>query len=216
MSSPDISGIYAITDPNLLTSERALLDAVDCALSQGVRIIQYRDKSATPSVQLARAKAIHALCQQYQAISIINDSVDLMIASGADGVHLGQTDGTAALARHLLPSDAIVGITCHNDPTLALIAEQQGADYIALGRFYPSKTKPQAKPAEIDRLIEAKQQLSIPIVAIGGINAHNMSPLLNAGADAIAVIDAIFGQTDVRQAAKTLVTTFNQHPLAGK
>lgn len=210
MTDHDISGIYAITDPKLLTTEAALLDAVDTALAEGVRIIQYRDKLATNDQKLERAKAIHQLCKTYNALSIINDSVDLMMASGSDGVHLGQTDGASDLSHLTLSRDKILGVTCHDDLELARIAERFGASYAAFGRFYPSKTKPQAKPAQIDRLIEAKQHLSIPIVAIGGINAHNMSPLINAGADAIAVIDALFGQSDIQQAANTLVTTFNQ------
>lgn len=210
MTDKRISGIYAITDPNLLTSKAALIEAVDNALSQGVNVIQYRDKLTSPNQKLERAKAICKLCQKYQAVSIINDSLELMIASNADGVHLGQTDGAINLARLDIPAHKIVGITCHNDVTLALSAEQQGASYVAFGRFYPSNTKPHAKPAKIETLIEAKQQLSIPVVAIGGINAHNMSPLINAGADCIAVIDAIFGQDDTPKAANTLVSTFNR------
>lgn len=205
-----ISGIYAITDPNLLTSQTALLDAVDAALAQGVRVIQYRDKLASSDQKLERAKAIHRLCKRYQAVSIINDSLELMIAADADGVHLGQTDGATALTELDIPKQKIIGVTCHDDIELAILAQQHGASYAAFGRFYPSNTKPHAKQAKIETLIEAKQELSIPVVAIGGINAHNMSPLLDAGADCIAVIDAIFGQNDTQQAANTLVSTFNR------
>ena len=208
MNDHHISGIYAITDPNLLSTETQLLSAVDDALSQGVRIIQYRDKTASNDQKLARAKLIKQLCDQYQAVSIINDSLELAIASNAHGVHLGQTDGSIEEARKQLKASSIIGVTCHDDLALAQQAEKAGADYVAFGRFFPSETKPHAKPADIRCLVEAKTHLSIPIVAIGGINPHNMSQIIDAGADSLAVIHAIFGQPNTKAAASELVTRF--------
>jgi thiamine-phosphate pyrophosphorylase len=215
MKTTGISGIYAITDPNLLTTPTQLLTAVDAALSEGVRIIQYRDKSASAQEKLERARAIVKLCAQYNALSIINDSIELAIASHASGVHLGQTDGCIRTAKQQLPSESIIGVTCHNNVSLALKAQAQGASYAAFGRFFPSNTKPHAKPADISCLVEAKQQLSIPVVAIGGITQHNMPQLINAGADCIAVIDSIFGSNNedsqgTKLAASELVTAFEQ------
>ncbi len=206
-----VSGIYAITNPALMPTEQLLLASIDEALSSGVKIIQYRDKHATADQKLDRAKAITQLCQQYQAKCIINDSLELTLASNAHGVHLGQSDGSISLARKELSASKIIGVTCHNDIQLAISAQTQGADYVAFGRFYASHTKPNAKPAKIEVLFEAKQHLSIPVVAIGGINQHNIKPIIHAGANAVAVIHAIFGQNDIRSAAQQLVSEFN-HP----
>ncbi|GAA3944668.1 thiamine phosphate synthase [Litoribacillus peritrichatus] len=211
MNQLQISGIYAITDPNLLTSEQQLLDGVAQALAAGVSIIQYRDKQATQAQKLFRAKAITELCNQHQAKCIINDSLSLALAANAHGVHLGQTDGSIAQARAALPNDAIVGVTCHDDLQLAIKAQNEGASYVAFGRFFPSNTKPQAKPAKISVLFEAKQQLSIPVVAIGGINQHNIDQIIRTGVDSIAIIDAIFGQNDIRHSAQQLVHEFLAH-----
>ena len=128
---------------------------------------------------------------------------------GARGVHLGQQDSSITEARNLLGADSIIGVTCHDSVEQALRAQDEGADYVAFGRFFPSRTKPDAPPADIAVLTTARQQLDIPTVAIGGVNADNGALLRDAGADMLAVIDGLFGRDDVGAAATELVRLFS-------
>ena len=183
-------GLYAITDASL--SDR-LLQSVEAALLGGVVMIQYRDKSGDFPKRLAEATSLLALCHRYQRPLLINDDVDLALAIGADGVHLGQSDGSLTLARRRLGPDAIIGATCHDSLELACSAVAEGANYLAFGAFFPSLTKPGARPAHLDTLTAAKDRFGLPIVAIGGITRNNAMPLLAAGADQLAVISDLFG-----------------------
>ena len=203
MSRPPITGLYAITDPTL-TPDDALLGACHAALRGGVRLLQYRDKTAPPQRQQQRAKQLQALCQQYGAQLIINDNVDLALACGAAGVHLGQSDGDIALARQRLGDGAIIGVTCHNSLQLARQAEQAGASYAAFGRLFPSHSKPQAPPASLATLRQATRTLTLPVVAIGGINADNASQVLACGVPVLAMIHGLFAAADIEQQAHQL------------
>lgn len=203
-----MKGLYLITDPLLLDTETKLLDAVEQVLQAGVKFIQYRDKPASPEQKLVRAKRIVELCNQHQAFCIINDSVDLAKAAKAHGVHVGQSDDALTYAKQQLPQNSIIGVTCHNDINLAQEAQNKGASYVAFGRFFHSETKPKALPAQLDIIPLAKKKISIPIVAIGGINAHNSAQVISAGADAIAVIHGVFGQNNFTEAAETLIHQF--------
>jgi len=140
---------------------------------------------------------------------IINDDVALAATCNADGVHIGQHDTELREARTQLGPQAIIGISCYNRFELAQQAAENGADYVAFGRFYPSKTKPDAVPASLDLLHQAKQELDVPVAAIGGITVDNAAPLLEAGADMLAVVDGLFGQADIRPAAQHYQTLFN-------
>jgi len=197
----NLHGLYVITDPILCGKD--LINKVEQAILGGAQVIQYRNKTnnITPSQQLSEAIALQSLCMQYDRTFIINDDIALALQSNADGVHLGQTDGDITSARERLGDKKIIGITCHNNLTAALKAQLQSADYVAFGRFYPSQTKPTAPPADINVLQHAKSQLQIPIVAIGGISVENAPALLNAGADMLAVIHAVFAQDNIQQAA---------------
>lgn len=181
--------LYLITDSQLLTGR--LLPAVEQALIGGAKLIQYRDKSTNTAKRLHEAQQLKTLCQDYKVPLIINDDLELAVQLGV-GVHLGQQDSSIALARQRLGQNAIIGATCHNSLEFAKQAATQGASYLAFGAFYPSSTKPLAKLAELSTLTQAKQLFNLPIVAIGGITLDNARPLIDAGADYLAVISDIF------------------------
>lgn len=204
-----VQGIYAITDPALLPGKR-LFSGVEQALAGGIRVIQYRDKGATPEQKLQRAKELVRICRDYEAHLIINDGINLAAESDAAGVHLGQNDDSVRLARQQLGDTAIVGATCHDRLALAVQAHQQGASYVAFGRFFPSATKPEAPCAPIDILQEAIAQIPCPIVAIGGINADNMQNVIRAGAQAIALCHSLFAGHDIDRTARRLVKLFHE------
>ena len=205
----NLHGIYGITDSTLTPGE-TLLPAVEQALKGGVRLLQYRDKNSDPEYRRAQAIALQALCSSYQVPLLINDDIQLCLDVGAAGVHLGQSDTDIEQARKLLGDEAIIGITCHADLGLARRAEQAGASYVAFGRFFPSLTKPEAPPASLDVLVKAKQELTIPVAAIGGIDAQNAEQLLAAGADLLAVINYLFSSPDIAGRAKALASLPDQ------
>ncbi|MDX1492050.1 MAG: thiamine phosphate synthase [Pseudohongiellaceae bacterium] len=202
-----LRGVYAITDAALLPAD-VLYSRVEEALQAGLCLLQYRNKKDDWDARLKEAKALVELCQRYSTPLLINDDLDLCQAAGADGVHLGQGDSTLTLARETLGADAIIGITCHDKIALAEQAQRNGASYVAFGRFFASKTKPEAPPADISILQEASSKLNIPIVAIGGINAENGASLLQAGADALAVINYVFGHNDTNTRVQQLNSLF--------
>ena len=202
-----LTGLYAITDEHLLAGR--LLVAVEQTLQAGTRLIQYRNKSASFATQLEEASALKALCQRYDAVLLINDNVQLCQAVRADGIHIGQGDMKLVEARRQLGPEAIIGVSCHNNPALAHEAETHGADYVAAGRFFASQTKPEAPPATLDDLRLMRQQTRLPIVAIGGVDASNGMPLLEAGADMLAVIHYLFADDDVATRTRQLVALFS-------
>jgi thiamine-phosphate pyrophosphorylase len=204
-----VAGLYAIADTQYLDDVRLAL-AVAEAIVGGARIIQYRDKKHGAKSRVQQASKLAKLCQQHGVLFIVNDDVELAKETGADGVHLGREDAAIADARERLGPKAIIGVSCYNELARAVGAEAQGADYIAFGRFFPSRTKPQAVPASLDLLREAKKKLSIPIVAIGGITPENGASLIAAGADALAVIEGVFGQAEVRAAAQRYAQLFTK------
>lgn len=197
-----LRGLYAITDPLLIPDQR-LVATVEQAILGGARLIQYRDKSADAKRRLNQAQALNALCHSYQIPLIINDDIELAAAVGAAGVHLGKDDPALPSARAALGAAAIIGISCYNRLELALNAAEAGADYIAFGSFFPSPTKPDTVLADIKLLHEVKRVLKLPIVAIGGITPANGKALVAAGADCLAAISGVFGQADVRRAARS-------------
>lgn len=197
-------GLYAITQPDHKSLER-ILKEVEAALKGGAVVIQYRDKHPLDAEGLARQ--LLSLCHAYRVPLLINDSVELALKVGADGVHLGRDDGDIANARSRLGEDAIIGISCYNDIPKARSAAEHGADYVAFGRFFPSGSKPLAAPADLSTLTQAKQLLNLPIVAIGGILPENGGQLIAAGADLLAVIGGIFDH-DPQAAARAYQALF--------
>lgn len=202
LSQKRISGLYAVTPDD--NNHDALITKVEAALLGGAFMVQYRNKLAHINLRthLETASALAKLCRQHGATFIINDDADLALDVGADGVHLGKDDGDIASARKLLGKDAIIGISCYNSLERALAAEQQGANYVAFGAMFASSTKPNATRASLELLREAKTQLNIPIVAIGGISLHNAADVVDAGANALAVINALFDEPDIQKAAQ--------------
>lgn len=204
-----LSGLYAITDAKLIPQTR-FAQTIELVLKGGARIIQYRDKSNDHNMRLQQAKVLKQLCQRYQALCIINDDIELAQAMDADGLHIGRDDGDVSDIRQQLGKHKIIGVSCYNELALALAAQQQGAEYIAFGSFFPSPTKPHAPKASLDLLRQARHLIDLPICAIGGITLNNAAPLINAGADMLAVISDVFGQNDVLTASKDFQQLFGR------
>jgi len=204
---PRIAGLYAIADSTYLAADQ-FVPAVRAALDGGARIIQYRDKQATAAQREAIAHALNDLCRGHGVPLLINDDVALAAVVGASGVHLGRDDPDIAAARAVLGDAALIGVSCYNELARAQAAQDAGADYIAFGRFFPSRTKPRAVPATPELLRTARAALRIPIVAIGGITPENGASLIAAGADALAVIEGVFNQPDTRAAAERYARLF--------
>lgn len=202
-----LRGLYAITDAKLSPRQQLLRD-VEQALLGGACVIQYRDKSDNASQRLSDASALQHLCSDHDALLIINDDIELAKRVGADGVHLGAEDGAPSAARKTLGEDAIIGVSCYNRLDLAGKAAAAGADYIAFGRFFPSRIKPEAVQAQPALLTIAKERFKLPLVAIGGITPENGAPLIRAGADMLAVIHGVFGQADIQAACHGLTRLF--------
>jgi thiamine-phosphate pyrophosphorylase len=206
---PPPRGLYAISD-----GPRAdLVDACAAALAGGAAILQYRDKTGPHDRRLHEARALQALCARHGVPLIVNDDIGLAAASGAAGVHLGEGDASIDEARARLGPRAMVGVSCYDSLAHARQFAAAGADYLAFGAFFPSPTKPDARVATPQLLREAKA-LGLPVVAIGGITHDNASLLIEAGADAVAVISALFGAPDVRAAARRLSALFDTIPAS--
>lgn len=204
-----ISGLYAVTPDTSDTPE--LLAGAEAALAGGARLLQYRNKSANAALRLVQGRALLALCRKYRLPLIINDHLDLALALDADGLHLGSEDGALAEARRRLGDEKILGASCYDRLESALEAQRAGATYVAFGSFFPSSVKPRAVRAPLSLLTSAREQLSIPVVAIGGITLENAPRLIEAGAHGVAVISALFGAPDVRAAARDFSALFTQH-----
>ncbi len=201
-------GLYVITDAGLIPDE-VFAERIEQALRGGARWVQYRDKRLDPNLRTRLARELVDCCRRFGAVSIINDDVDLAAHVCADGVHLGMDDSSPRDARAKLGADAVIGVSCYNQLERAQHAVEQGADYVAFGSFFPSKTKPHAPRADINLLRYAREHLQVPLCAIGGIKAENAKPLLDAGADMLAVISDVFAQQDIEAAARRFSILFD-------
>jgi thiamine-phosphate pyrophosphorylase len=175
---------------------------VEASIVGGASVIQYRNKRANSKLRHDQSRLLLELCRSHQVPLIINDEVNLCLEIGADGVHIGATDGDLQEARAQLGQDKILGASCYNSLTLASKAQGEGADYIAFGACFPSATKPEALRAELSLFSRGREVLHIPMVAIGGITLMNASFAIDAGADALAVIGALFESGDVEHTAR--------------
>lgn len=203
MRRPELHGLYVITDSRLIPPSR-MTEFVGAAIRGGARMVQYRDKGSDGRRRRAEAEELKALCGRHGVTFIVNDDIELAAEIGASGVHLGEEDPTLERARARLGPRAIIGVSCYNDLQRARQAETHGADYVAFGALYPSSTKPNARRAPLTLLGEAKRCLGIPVCAIGGIRPRNAGEIVHAGADMLAVIDAVFGAHDVEAAAREI------------
>jgi len=198
-----ISGLYVILDRQFLAG-RDELDIAGQIIEGGTRVIQLRDKQSKKGELLLIAQKLNELCSQAGVLFIINDYLDLAMAVDADGLHIGQEDLPLPVVRRELPIDKIVGCSV-TTLVQATKAQNQGVDYIAVGSMFPTTTKREATVVGVNILKELKQIVSIPLVAIGGINQNNVGEVVAAGADAVAVISAVLGEKDVRGAVRKLV-----------
>jgi hydroxymethylpyrimidine kinase/phosphomethylpyrimidine kinase/thiamine-phosphate diphosphorylase len=207
-----INGLYFITPAG--TGE-AIVAAVRAALLGGARVVQYRDKERGAEVQVSLGRQIGRLCRDAGATFLVNDSPQLARDCAADGVHLGQGDGGVTDARAILGNGKIIGISTRTVEQ-ARRAEADGADYIGLGAIFPTGSKDDAELVGIGRLRDVRQAVTLPIVAIGGIGYGNAGEVIDAGADAIAVISAVAADPQPVLAARELALLFNRKQPAGK
>ncbi len=208
-----LRGLYAITSEPLCREPARMVPAVTAALRGGAALIQYRDKWNARPLQLELAKTLRQLCRAQRALLIINDDLDLATQVGADGVHLGASDGDLSAARSRLGPTAIIGATCGDSLPRAQTAKQAGASYLAFGRYFPSQTKPDAPAAQLQTLREARA-LGLPVCAIGGLTPDNATIAIAAGADLIAAVGGVFAASDVESAAAAYRVLFDGEPAA--
>ncbi|MEW5965492.1 MAG: thiamine phosphate synthase [Pseudomonadota bacterium] len=199
-------GVYAITPETADTAH--LLTQVEAALAGGVAAVQYRDKSGDVARRHEQASELVVLCRRFGVPLIVNDDLRLADLVDADGVHLGRDDGSLREARIILGRGKFIGASCYQSLDLALAAQTAGADYVAFGSFFESPTKPDAGRASLDLLREAGPAIHVPLVAIGGITLANAPAVLDAGADCLAVLSAVFDAPDIRAAARDLNQLF--------
>ena len=200
-----IKGLYAVTPD--VADTALLLAKVETVLAAGARLLQYRNKSADAARRGEQARALRAVCRRHAATLIINDDVTLARAIDADGVHVGADDPALAIAREQLGSQKIIGVSCYDDLQRARAAATQGADYVAFGSFFASAVKPGAVRAPLS-VLPAARALGVPVVAIGGITLDNAGGLIAAGADAVAVISALFAAPDPAGATRDFCRLF--------
>ncbi len=201
-----LTGVYIITDGNRAGQ---LLKRCEAALQGGATVLQYREKTLSTEEKLSELAQLKPLCQRYSIPLIVNDSAELALASDADGVHLGQKDGSVSRARALLGPDKIIGVSTRTIAQ-ARQAEADGADYIGLGAMYTTASKFDAERVGVERLREVRAAVKHPTVAMGGIDRDNAAPLIDAGADAVAVISAVMTAPEPVWAARELALLFNR------
>jgi thiamine-phosphate pyrophosphorylase len=211
MPERPLRGLYLVT-PDTADS-RALLEGVECALRGRPALLQYRSKQPDATLQSEQAQAVAKLCRQAGVRFIVNDSLELAQATGADGVHLGRDDGDLRTAREVLGSGRILGVTCYNEWSRAQEAVAAGADYVAFGAVFASPTKPAAVHAPLELLARARHELRVPVAAIGGITLANAPMAVAAGADLLAVISDVFDDPDPGARAAAYRAIFD--PVAG-
>ena len=210
-SEMTLRGLCAVTPDDLLLPRLSAL--VKAALDGGAPFVQYRNKIAPRPLRRAQAAEMLRICRAAGARLIINDDVWLAVEIGADGAHLGRGDapgGSLLAAREALGSKRIFGVSCYNDLALGEEAAKAGADYIAFGSMFPSRTKPGAVRAPLDLLGEAKRRFGLPVAAIGGITLNNAPELIDAGADMLAVVSDLFDAMDIKTRAEAYRQIFEQ------
>ncbi len=204
-----LRGLYVITDTKLIPRHR-FIDTVEAAVRGGATMVQLREKD-TPRDEVVRlGRELLAVTRRYGALLIINDHPSVAQEVGADGAHVGREDPPVAEARALLGPQAIIGASCYGDVARAVAAEHDGADYVAFGTPFPSPTKTKRTDISLEIFRQAKQQVKVPVFAIGGITLDNAQQVIDAGADGIAVVSGVFGAADVEAAARALARLFER------
>lgn len=205
-ASERLRGLYVIIDPEAARGRDEAVIAAR-AIEGGARLIQLRDKTREKGLQLPLARQLKALCSERDALFFINDHADLALAVEADGVHLGQKDLPVAMVRRLVPREMLVGCSTNN-PDEARQAEADGADYVSVGRLFPTGSKQDTRPATLETLRAVRTAVSLPVCAIGDIDESNIDAVIGAGADMVSVIAAVTAAEDVRDAARRLASRF--------
>jgi len=201
-------GLYLVT-PNWNDTER-LLAATEAALRGGAALVQYRHKEAGAVLRVEQGAALLALCRRHGKPLVVNDHLDLCMHLDADGVHLGGSDLAIEHARRLLGPGKIVGASCYGELALARAAQAAGASYAAFGGFYPSPVKKYDFVTEPALLTQARAELALPLVVIGGMTPQNAAPLVARGADMVAAITGVYGDADPEGAARRFVYLFDR------
>ncbi len=201
-----LPGLYVIIDTQALVKGRSHIDVASQAIRGGAKTIQLRDKLQSKRELLPIAQQLRNLCAEHGVLFIINDYLDLSLATDADGLHLGQSDLSIRVARQLLPIDKILGCST-TTVNQAIAAESEGADYIAVGSIYPTTSKETVEVVGSDRLRQIRQAVTLPLIAIGGIAKDNVAEVMAAGADSVAVISAVVQAEDVEEAARKISET---------
>ncbi len=203
-----LRGLYVITDTKLIPRQR-FVKTVEAAVRGGATMVQLREKE-TPREEVIRlGRELLDVTHAYGALLIVNDHPAIAREIGADGAHVGREDPPVAEARAMLGPEAIIGASCYGDAARAVAAEQAGADYVAFGTPFPSPTKPKRTDTSLGIFGEVKQQVKVPVFAIGGITIENAPQVIDAGADGIAVVSGVFAAPDVEAAARALAHLFS-------
>ena len=202
-----IKGLYVITPD--MTDLNTLIHKTKLAIEGGAFMVQYRSKMQDSVVKMQQCAAILRLCREYDVPCIINDDVEMCHILEADGVHLGVNDHNIAEVRRILGEDAIIGSSCYDQLERAKQAQKEGASYVAFGAMFPTPTKPHAPRASFELLSEAKREIHIPIVAIGGITVNNAHDVIETGIDAIAVITSLYEAKSIKETAETFLKMFH-------
>ena len=201
--------LYAVTDQSWLKEGQTLLSVCEDALANGATFLQIREKDLDPNFFEAEAAKLKVLCARYQVPYVVNDCVEIALAIDADGVHVGQSDIQGRDIRRLIGPDKILGISA-GTVAEAIAAETAGADYIGVGAVFGTSTKKNARNLTIETLKEIRSAVSIPVVAIGGINRKNLLELSGSGVDGVAVVSAIFAAEDPGKATAELLLLAKQ------
>lgn len=199
-------GLYIVT-PDWDDTEK-LLEVTEQALLGGATVVQYRHKTASPALRREQAQRLQALCRQYNRPFIINDHIDLVCELDADGIHVGGTDDSVANIRALLGPDKIIGASCYGSMEMARDAHKAGASYVAFGGFYPSRVKKYPVTTAPDIIAQARAEIPLPNVVIGGMTQENSVPLIAQGTDMVAAISSVYLAPDPQAAAREFAALF--------
>lgn len=200
--------LYLVTDRDLLKG-KSLVEAIEEAILGGTTLVQLREKNVSSLEFYNVAKEVKKVTDKYNVPLIINDRLDIALAIDADGVHIGQSDLPCKVARSILPEGKIIGVSAHNLEE-GLKAQADGADYIGCGAMFSTSTKKDTTNVTFERLKEIKENLNIPVVAIGGINENNIDKLSGSGIDGVAIVSAIIAKENVKEASRVLKEKFKK------